>query len=107
VKKTIAAIACATALAGGSSAFAAGDIDAGKEKAFTCTGCHAVPGMRNAYPPYTVPKLGGQHAEYLAAALTGYKSKERSHATMQAQAATLSEQDILDIAAYFASLGAD
>lgn len=81
---------------------AAGDAEAGRSKAFTCMGCHGVASYTNAYPTYYVPKLGGQHAQYLASALAAYKNGQRSHATMHAQAANLSEQDMLDIAAYFA-----
>jgi cytochrome c553 len=51
---------------------------------------------------YSVPKLEGQHPEYLAAALQGYKGGDRSHLTMHSQASSLSDQDMADIAAYFA-----
>ncbi len=83
---------------------AAGEVAQGRLKAQTCMGCHGAPGMRNAYPGYRVPKLGGQHADYIVAALTAYKKEQRSHATMRAQAADLSQQDMADIAAYFSSL---
>jgi cytochrome c553 len=85
------------------TATAAGDADAGRAKAFTCLGCHGVPGYTNAYPTYRVPKLGGQHAQYLVSALKAYQSGQRNHATMQAQAASLSDQDMEDIAAFFSS----
>jgi cytochrome c553 len=52
---------------------------------------------------YSVPKLGGQHAEYIVAALKEYKAAERSHPSMRAIAASLSEQDMEDLAAYYAS----
>jgi cytochrome c553 len=81
----------------------AGDPVAGRTKANTCMGCHGIPGYTNAYPTYRVPKLGGQPPEYLAAALKAYKSGERPHKTMQAQAASLSDRDIDDIAAYLAA----
>ncbi len=68
-------------------------------------GCHGIPGYNNTYPAYHVPKLGGQHAEYLVAALQAYKAGQRSHKTMQAQAQALSEQDMQDIAAWFAAAG--
>lgn len=87
------------------AASAQGDIEAGRAKAYTCLGCHAVEGYRNAYPSYRVPKLGGQHPEYIASALKAYQSGDRQHTTMQALASTLSDQDIQDIAAYFASRG--
>jgi cytochrome c553 len=85
------------------TAHADGDRDRGAILANTCLGCHGIPGQRNAYPSYRVPKLGGQHAEYLVAGLAGYKNLGRSHPTMRAQAATLSEQDMRDLAAYFVS----
>lgn len=82
----------------------AGDAAAGREKAETCLGCHGIPDYVNVYPTYHVPKIGGQHEEYLIAALKAYRSKTRSHGTMQANAGSLSDEDIADIAAYFASL---
>ncbi|MDW3095429.1 MAG: cytochrome c [Gammaproteobacteria bacterium] len=87
-----------------SHTYAAGDISRGEIRGETCLGCHGVVSYTNVYPTYKVPKLGGQHAEYLAAALKGYRSGERSHGTMRAQAANLSDQDIEDISAYLASL---
>ncbi len=86
---------------------AAGDAAAGEQKAFTCLGCHGVKHYVNTYPTYHVPKLGGQHEAYLIAALKGYRSGERAHATMKANSALLSDQDIDDLAAYFASQGED
>ncbi len=88
------------------NAWAAGDPERGRLKAATCMGCHGAPGMRNAYPGYRVPKLGGQHAQYLADALKGYRAGLRAHPTMRAQAASLSDDDIEDIAAYFAAMSA-
>jgi cytochrome c553 len=79
-----------------------GDAKRGKAISYTCLGCHGIEGYKNAYPMYTVPKLEGQHPEYLAAALQEYRSGDRAHITMHAQASTLSDQDIADIAAYFA-----
>ena len=87
------------------SVAAAGDPDRGRVLASTCGGCHAIPGYRNAYPSFRVPMLGGQHAEYIVLALKAYKDKQRPHLTMQAQAASLSDQDMQDVAAYFANLG--
>ena len=79
-----------------------GDPHRGKAISYTCLGCHGVEGYKNAYPNYSVPRLEGQNPEYLAAALHGYKSGDRTHITMHSQASTLSDQDIADIAAYFA-----
>jgi cytochrome c553 len=81
----------------------AGDAVAGAQKAAMCAGCHPLPGYRNAYPPYRVPKLGGQHAAYIVAALEAYRTGERQHPTMRAVAAGLSAQDRADLAAYFSS----
>ena len=79
-----------------------GDAKHGKAISYTCLGCHGIEGYKNAYPMYSVPKLEGQRPEYLAAALQEYKSGDREHLTMHSQASTLSDQDIADIAAYFA-----
>jgi cytochrome c553 len=77
-----------------------GDPDAGRVKTSTCMGCHGVANYSNVYPTYHVPKLGGQRAEYIVSALQAYKNGAREHPTMQAQASSLSEQDIRDIAAF-------
>ena len=83
----------------------AGDISAGKEKTFTCTGCHGAPNMDNVYPTYRAPKIGGQSAVYITAALQAYADGSRRHPTMRVQAQSLSAEDIADIAAYLESLG--
>ncbi len=82
----------------------AADAAAGRVKAETCLGCHGVAHYVNTYPTYHVPKLGGQHEAYLVAALKAYKDKQRSHGTMHANAAALSDEDIADIAAYLSSI---
>ena len=79
-----------------------GDPHRGRELSYTCLGCHGIDGYRNAYPDYSVPKLEGQSAEYLLAALHGYRDGDRSHLTMHSQASELSDQDMADVAAYFA-----
>jgi len=89
------------------AAIAEGDTEAGKELGYTCLGCHGIEGYRNAYPSYRVPKLGGQKAGYLVIALKGYREGTRAHPTMQAQATSLSDQEIEDVAAYLATLGGD
>ncbi|MGH8461168.1 MAG: c-type cytochrome [Stenotrophobium sp.] len=81
-------------------AFAEGNAEAGRIKSNTCMGCHGIPEYNSVYPTYRVPKLGGQHADYLVSALKEYRSRERGYMTMQAQASNLSDQDIEDIAAY-------
>jgi len=83
---------------------AAGDPKAGQLKNSMCAGCHGIPGWRTAYPyVYSVPKLGGQHAEYIVAALKAYKDGERSNSGMKSIASILSEQDMEDLAAYYES----
>jgi cytochrome c553 len=84
------------------SAQAAGDVERGAKLAYTCLGCHGIANYKNVYPTYNVPKLLGQHPEYLVLALKAYKNQERSHATMHVQAVSLSDQDMEDIAVYFA-----
>ena len=49
----------------------------GREKSETCLGCHAIEGYNNTYPTYKVPKLGGQHADYIISALKAYQKGER------------------------------
>jgi cytochrome c553 len=89
-------------LAAVSAAHASGDPTAGAAKVFQCQGCHGIPGTRTAFPDlYSVPKLGGQHPNYIVQALQAYKKGERNHATMRAVAADLTDQDMADIAAYY------
>lgn len=80
-----------------------GDPVAGERRAGMCAGCHGIAGYRNAYPAYRVPKLGGQHAAYIVSALKAYQTRQRSHPTMQAIAASLSDKDMADLGAYFAA----
>jgi cytochrome c553 len=104
VRHVLTAVAMAAAVFS-AGAYAAGDPARGAELSTTCMGCHGIAGYRNAYPSYRVPKLGGQKADYIVIALQGYKAKSRPHPTMQAQAASLSDQDMQDLAAFFASQG--
>ncbi len=103
LKRYLTSLLACSLLCAASMALAAGDPAAGHDKAYHCAGCHAVPGYRYAYPNVTVPKLGGQHAAYIVNALKEYKAKARPNPTMHANAATLSDQDMEDIAAFFAS----
>jgi cytochrome c553 len=84
-----------------------GEISAGEIKSYTCKGCHGIPGYSNVYPTYKVPKVGGQNYEYLVSALKAYRAGERNHPTMALQADSLTDQDIEDISAFFASFGHD
>ena len=100
----IAIVLVSSALAA-PAAGAEADLENGSTIAYSCFGCHAIEGYRNAYPSYRVPKLGGQTAAYLAVALRGYRDGTRSHGTMVGQAQSLSEKDIEDVSAYLATLG--
>ena len=84
-------------------AVAAADSASGGIKAYTCTGCHGIPGYNNIYPTYKVPRIAGQTALYLAAALNAYKSGARLHPTMRLQTESLSDQDIQDISAWLSN----
>ena len=75
-------------------------------KTAMCVGCHGIVGYKSSFPEvYHVPKIAGQNAKYIAAALNAYKTGERKHPTMRGIAETLTEQDITDIANYYANLG--
>jgi len=80
---------------------AAGDAAAGQSKAAVCAACHGADGkaIQAAYP-----NLAGQHPQYLAKQLTDYRDGNRNNALMSGQAANLSDQDILDLAAYFGGM---
>ena len=104
MNKRFALLVASAGLAFASASHAQGDADNGRELAFTCTGCHGIPGYKNAYPHYHVPKIGGQNYEYLVVALTAYRNGERPHPTMRAQAESFSEQEIRDIATYLSGL---
>jgi cytochrome c553 len=79
----------------------AADLAAGAAKAKeVCAACHGVDG-NSAQPDY--PKLGGQHADFLAKALRDYKSGQRKNAIMAGFAAGLSQQDIENLAAHYAA----
>ncbi|HKW80175.1 MAG TPA: c-type cytochrome [Casimicrobiaceae bacterium] len=81
-----------------------GDAAAGAQKIEMCIGCHGIVGWRTAFPEvYRVPKIGGQHAAYIMSALKEYRAGQRSHPSMKAIAATLSDKDIADLAAYYST----
>jgi cytochrome c553 len=82
----------------------AGDAERGRKLAYACMGCHGSENYKNAYPKYSVPKLGGQNTLYIIAALDQYASADRWHPTMQGYAGTLSAEDRADLAAWFTSL---
>jgi cytochrome c553 len=77
---------------------AAGDAEAGQVKSATCMGCHGLAG-NSTIPNF--PKLAGQGESYLIKQLQYFKSGERNNAMMTGVASLLSEQDMMDIAAYY------
>lgn len=96
-----AGLALATVtMAVSSVALAGGDVEKGKQLSQTCAGCHGADG-NSAVP--TNPILAGQYESYLVRALSDYQSGARNNAIMSGFAAALSEQDIRDLAAYFAA----
>lgn len=100
MNKVIVGLVAGILSVGTFSAQADGNTEAGKKKFYTCEGCHSAPGYTNTYPTYHVPRIGGQHADYVISALKAYQDGERKHGSMQGNAASLSEQDLEDIAAY-------
>ncbi len=104
----IAFLLLALGFAGSASAQDAkpGDAAAGETKVAMCIGCHNIPLYQSSFPEiYKVPKIAGQNAKYIVAALHGYKKGERKFPTMRAIASSLSDQDMADVAAYYEQLG--
>ena len=91
----LAALACTA------GTVSAADIAAGKDKAVVCQACHGADGNGIGDPQY--PNIAGQYADYLAKALHDYKSGARKNAIMAGFATTLSDEDIANLSAYFAS----
>ena len=100
---TVKMLLCSLLLVISGTAQAGGDAVKGKKNTQMCIGCHGIDGYRTAFPKvYNVPKIGGQHPVYLVKALQAYKTGARSHPSMKGIAENLSEQDMEDLAAYYA-----
>jgi cytochrome c553 len=83
-----------------------GNPDNARQKIAMCIGCHGIPGYQASFPEvHKVPMISGQSAKYIAAALTGYRQGDRKHPTMRGIAASLSDQDIADLAAFYEANG--
>ncbi|SFD45386.1 c-type cytochrome [Paracidovorax konjaci] len=96
------AVACVTAAAHAQGT--QGDAKAGEGKIAMCIGCHGIPGYQASFPEvHKVPMISGQNGRYLAAALESYRKGDRRHPTMRGIADSLSDQDIADVAAYYAA----
>ena len=103
---TIFGLAVAWATGAASAQDIKGDAGAGAGKVAMCIGCHGIPGYQASFPEvHKVPMISGQNAGYIAAALHAYQKGERRHPTMRSIADSLSEQDIADLAAYYAAQG--
>ena len=100
-------VAAATLFAAATTAHAqgvTGDAQAGQKKAEMCIGCHGIPGYQNSFPEiHKVPMISGQSAQYIAASLNAYKKGDRKHPSMRGIAGSLSEQDMADLGAFYAS----
>jgi cytochrome c553 len=98
-----------TALAmsfGALSAAHAQDAAAGQKKIAMCIGCHGIPAYQASFPEvHKVPMISGQNAKYIVAALVAYNKGERKHPTMRSIAASLSDQDMADVAAFYEQQG--
>jgi cytochrome c553 len=94
----LALLAIALPVAAGS-----GDPEVGKKKSTPCAACHGANGV-SVGPEF--PNLAGQYEDYLETALRHYKNGKRKNPIMTAQVANLSQKDIMDLAAYFASQNA-
>lgn len=99
MNKTITLFALSLAVAASAPVLAGGNAEAGKAKSAACAGCHGADGNS---PAPSFPKLAGQHEDYLYHTLSQYKSGKRKNPIMSGQVANLSDQDMKDLAAYFA-----
>jgi cytochrome c553 len=102
MKKLYALFVLAGIANAGLAAEIVGNPKAAAAKIEMCIGCHGIPGYKSSFPEvYQVPMIGGQSAKYLEAALHAYKKGDRKHPSMNGIAASLSDQDIADVAAYY------
>lgn len=101
--KIFCLLMASTLLLLGTSVHANGDIAAGKEKSALCSACHGMDGNGIEALP-SQPRLAGQHAEYTEKQLRDFKSEARKNAIMAPMVAALNDEDISNIAAYYASL---
>ena len=98
--RKLLAIAATVAALGTSPAHAEGSAEAGQAKSAVCAACHGVDG-NSANPEW--PSLAGQHPGYLVTQLSAFKSGDRQNVLMSPMALPLSEEDMQDLAAYFAA----
>lgn len=104
VRSLVTAATLATVAVSAIAQGVAGDVKAGQSKAEMCIGCHGIPGYQNSFPEvHKVPKISGQSDKYIIASLNAYKKGDRRHPTMRGIAGALTEQDMADLAAFYAS----
>jgi cytochrome c553 len=104
LRSIVTAVTLCVAAVGVHAQGAAGSVDAGKKKAEMCIGCHGIHGYQNSFPEiHKVPKISGQSDKYIVAALTAYKTGQRKHPSMRGIAGSLSDQDMADLAAFYAA----
>ncbi len=103
--RSILAIALLAVAVSAQASSVAGDAAAGQHKSQPCQACHGPDGNKTLDGQY--PRLAGQYADYLLKALREYKSGARQNAVMKGFADTLSDQDMADLAVYFASQPGD
>lgn len=102
MKKLLAFLALAGIANLAAAADVVGNAKAAENKVAMCIGCHGIPGYKATFPEvYPVPMIGGQSAKYIESALNAYKKGERNNPSMRGIAASLSDQDIADVAAYY------
>ena len=103
MKKIFALVVLAGLAQLAAAAEVVGNAKAAAAKVEMCIGCHGIPGYKATFPEvYQVPMLGGQSAKYMENALQAYKKGDRKHPTMRGIAASMTDQDIADVAAYYA-----
>jgi cytochrome c553 len=107
MNKVLSFLIATVALGVSMSAARAQDAKAGEKKAAMCIGCHGIPGYQASFPEiHKVPMISGQGAKYIVASLAAYKKGERKHPTMKAISASLSDQDMADLGAFYAAQAA-
>jgi cytochrome c553 len=107
MKKITALLVLAGAFNAAGAADIVGNPKAAAAKVEMCVGCHGIPGYKASFPEvYRVPMIGGQSAKYIESALQAYKKGDRKHPSMRGIAASLTDQDIADVAAYYSQMPA-
>jgi cytochrome c553 len=102
MKKILALLVLAGIANVAAAADIVGNAKAAPAKVEMCIGCHGIPGYKATFPEvFPVPAIGGQSAKYIESALKAYQKGDRKHPTMHGIAASLSDQDIADVAAYY------